>query len=455
MNRLWVRLSLAFSMILFAGLLTILVLLQTFNRDSLVQSMVVASFESPNGPIDRLQSYYRLRGSWRGIERIIEEVIRLVGLNDFDALGVTLADADGTILYDRDPALMGSMLRNTEAHNVLPIIVDGTTQGYLRIQINGEAILRATFQSYAVDWVIRNIIIVTTVGGALAISVGVIASRWLTAPLSQLAQTATALRAGDRQRRAEVIGTDEVRVLAQEFNTMIDAQQAGEKQRQQLVGDIAHELRTPLSVLQGNLYAILEGVYTADNSQIARLYDQTRLLSRLVNDLHELSQAEAHRLPLDRQPVDAAATLGEILETFQPLAEAKAVAMALQVAPHLPPLDADPARFQQVVHNLLSNALRHTPEGGRVWVEVKPAHGDHLEIRIADTGNGIAQEHLPHIFERFYRADASRERASGGAGLGLAITRAIVEAHHGTIRAESAGPGTGTQIVMRLPVVAG
>ncbi len=454
MNKLWVRLSAAFSVILIVGMLSTLWVLFASNRESMVQSMLISSFQTSGGPVDRLRTYYVIRGSWRNVDRFIQEAIRLIGLDVFDALEVTFADENGIILFDNVEEREGMPLEDVRAVNVLPIMVDDVVRGYLRLRIDGDSVVRATFQNHAVEYFLQTLAIVVTIGGVFGITAGVIASRWLTAPLTRLSQTATAIRKGERERRAAERGTDEVRVLAQAFNTMIDSQQAGEKQRQQLVGDIAHELRTPLSVLQGNLYAMLEGVYPSDGAHVAGLYDQTRLLSRLVNDLHELSQAEAHKLPLDKQRLDPAASLEEILETFRPLAESKGVVLALDIAPDTPRLYADPGRFQQVIHNLLANALRYTPEGGRITLEARPHGADHVEIRVIDTGRGIAPEHLTHIFERFYRADPSRDRASGGAGLGLAIARAIVEAHDGTISAASEGIGKGTEIVVRLPAFA-
>jgi signal transduction histidine kinase len=247
-------------------------------------------------------------------------------------------------------------------------------------------------------------------------------------------------------------GTDEVAAVALAFNEMADQLQAAETLRRNLMADVAHELRTPLSVLQGNLRAILDDVYPLDKSEVTRLYTQSRLLSRLVNDLHELAQAEAGQLSLNLTPTDLRPLLRETIEIFTPMAEDDAITLQAQLATTLPAVPVDAVRLRQVLHNLLANALRHTPAGGTVTV-ASAATAAALTITIRDSGEGIAPEHLPHLFDRFYRADRARARDTGGAGLGLAIVRAIVQAHGGTVTAHSAGMGQGSTFVVTLPLV--
>jgi two-component system, OmpR family, sensor histidine kinase BaeS len=218
-----------------------------------------------------------------------------------------------------------------------------------------------------------------------------------------------------------------------------------------MVADVAHELRTPLSMLQGHLYALLEGVYPLTPAQIALLYDQTRLLNRLVNDLHELSQAEARQLPLYPQAIDLSQLLHEILEAFRLISESQAIQLDAHLQSDLPPLWADPQRVQQIIHNLLSNALRHSRSGGRVVVEVRREDGG-VSLSIRDDGDGMSAEQLERVFDRFYRADASRDRAEGGAGLGLTISRMIAELHGGRLSAHSDGLGHGSAFTLWLPL---
>jgi len=217
---------------------------------------------------------------------------------------------------------------------------------------------------------------------------------------------------------------------------------------------VAHELRTPLSVLQGNLRAILDDVYDLDKAEISRLYDETRLLSRLVDDLRELALADAGQLNLNLRPTDVAQIIRSTADNLALAAEAGQVSLATALPDSLSTVQADPDRVCQVLRNLLVNALRHTPEGGSVPVTASAREGK-VEIAVSDTGEGIAAEDLPHVFERFWRADPSRardDRLAGGTGLGLSVAQSLVEAQGGRIWAEST-PGEGTVFRFTLPLV--
>ncbi len=286
----------------------------------------------------------------------------------------------------------------------------------------------------------------------VSIAAGVLLSRNLTAPLSKLADAARSIGQRDLSRRVEVRGTQEIRDVAQAFNEMADQLQQSEILRQNLLADVAHELRTPLTVIQGNLQAILDDVYALDKAEIARLYDQTRQLSRLVDDLRELAQAEARQLHLETEPLDFAALTAEIAAVYEPLANAAGIDLRARISEGLPSIVGDRARLAQCIQNLLNNAIQHTPAGGEITLTLERDAGA-LKLSIADTGEGIAPEHLPHIFDRFYRADSARSRENGGTGLGLAITRAIILAHGGEITAQSAGEGQGTAFVIQLPLL--
>jgi len=297
--------------------------------------------------------------------------------------------------------------------------------------------------------VVESALTLIAVGSVLGIAVGVWLSRRMTAPLDALAAGAAQIGAGDLAHRVAPKGSDEMLALAAAFNRMAANLQDAEQLRQHMLADVAHELRTPLTVLQGNLRAILDDVYPLDKTEIANLYDQTRHLHRLVNDLHELAQAEAGQLPLARRPVDVAALADDAVELFAPLAEAQAVTLKWTRPPAPAIVQADRQRLMQVLQNLLTNALRHTPAGGAITVTVAAAAAG-VEIAVQDSGDGIAAEHLPHVFDRFYRTDAARDRDAGGAGLGLAIVRALVEAHGGAVRVASAGPGQGSTFTVAL-----
>jgi signal transduction histidine kinase len=292
------------------------------------------------------------------------------------------------------------------------------------------------------------------VGGAVAaLLVGVWLSRSMTAPLRQLETAANTLKTRDFSPRVPVRGSQELVAVATAFNEMAEQLQQAETLRHNLLADVAHELRHPLHILQGNLQAILDDVYPLSKEEIARLADQTHHLTTLVKDLHELAQAEARQLPLHKQPTDMADLVKETAADFKPFAASKQIQLKIELLGALPPLvnGVDPARIRQVVHNLLDNALRHTPEGGVITVQVKQVAAG-LQVTVQDSGDGIAPEQLAHVFDRFYRTDSGRSRDHGGTGLGLAIVKAIVEAHDGEVGVRSEGAGKGSTFVFRLPV---
>jgi len=287
--------------------------------------------------------------------------------------------------------------------------------------------------------------------GVIGLIAGIWISRSLTAPLNYLEEAAQAIGRHDLSYRVPVGGTQELAQVARAFNQMAADLERGEELRRNLVADVAHELRTPLTVLLGNLRAILDDVYRMDKKEMAQLYDQTRHLIRLVNDLHELAQAEARQLPLDLQPTDLAQLVQSAAVLFAPMAEAQSVSLQTELADDLPLIQADPARLTQVLHNLLSNALRHTPAGGRITVSAGTVPG-YVAISVADTGEGIAPENLARVFDRFYRTDRARSRDTGGAGLGLAIVRAMVELHGGWVSVTSERIGRGSVFTIQLPL---
>lgn len=297
----------------------------------------------------------------------------------------------------------------------------------------------------------ENLLRSIAIAGAAGIAGGIAASWILAAPVTKLANAAQAVGAGDLSARVEVDhGSKEINALAEAFNKMASDLQHAAELRNNLMADVSHELRTPLTVLEGNLRAALDHVYELDEEQIANLYEQTRHLIRLVNELRELTLAEAAQLPLAQEIVDLNALVQESAAVFEPLMEEKGVQLLIQLPPTASTVTADRSRIRQVLHNLLANALRHTPSGGQVTIAVAQPAG-RLRLTVQDTGEGIAPEDLEHIFDRFYRTDPSRSRETGGSGLGLAIVKAIVEAHGGEVIAASPGVGRGTRFTIFLP----
>lgn len=288
------------------------------------------------------------------------------------------------------------------------------------------------------------------VGVLAAVVLGVVVARYVTAPLRQMSAAASRVGAGDLAQQVPVPSDDDLGSLAAAFNTMTSDLRRLEDSRRNLVADIAHELGTPLSVLQANLEGMLDGVVEAAPDRLAALHTQVRLLARLVEDLRDLSLAQAGRLPLDLRPVDLAALAVDAAAAVIPHAAEKDVTVRSRIASGLPTIVADRERLMQIVHNLLDNAIRHTPAGGEVTVGLDRL-GDQVRLWVQDTGPGIPPEETARIFDRFYRLDASRSRASGGSGLGLAIVKSLVEAHGGQVTVTSQ-QGEGSTFSVVLPM---
>jgi signal transduction histidine kinase len=448
MNRLWVRMSLYFTGLVLAGVLIIVGVAGVLASDRVNQLLLPDQLRNTGGIVDTLADYYRDHRSWTGVEGLMQGVGAAAPIWS-DRLDLTLADANGRLIYRERPRPgQPDEPPSRHPHTSIPIQVEGKTVGELLLSTRTP---RSGPRPDLPGQVSRLLIWIALGGGAIGIVVSVIASRSLTAPLSHLAAAAHDIGARNFAHRVEPTGSDEVVEVANAFNAMAARLEEAETLRRNLVADVAHELRTPLSVLQGNLRAILDDVYTLDKVEITRLYTQTRLLSRLVNDLHELAQAEAGQLSLNRQPVDLAELIRETSEAYAPVAEEAGVTLQTDIPAALPLLSVDPTRLAQVLHNLLSNALRHTPAGGLITLRATAVQ-QAVSITVTDSGEGIAVEHLAHVFDRFYRIDRSRARDTGGAGLGLAIVRAIVEAHEGQVEVASQGPGQGSTFTLQLPI---
>ncbi len=271
------------------------------------------------------------------------------------------------------------------------------------------------------------------------------------APVRTLTGAARRLGKGDLSQRVSVQREDEVGELAQTFNTMAEGMERAETQRRNLVADVAHELRSPLSNIQGTIEAMRDGLMDRGDTSLDMLHQQTLHLSHLVDDLGLLAMAEAGDLRLDIKPDSLEDAARRSVEAFRARAEAKSVGLTLESAEDLPLVLMDRQRTQQVIGNLLDNAIRHTSGGGRVSVHVAKAEARAVRVAVRDTGEGITEDDLPLIFERLHRVDPSRTRATGGAGLGLTIARRLVEAQGGSIHVGSE-MGRGSTFAIELPV---
>ena len=297
----------------------------------------------------------------------------------------------------------------------------------------------------------RSLLFSGLAAGAAGILLVSLVSRQALTPIVTLTAAARRLGRGDLKQRVRSDGSGEVGELARTFNSMASDLERAEEQRKTMVSDVAHELRTPLTNIQGYLEAMQDGLVEPGPEAISTVHAQVLHLAHLVEDLRLIASAEAGTLSLDRNPESIEELVRTTVEGFRARADTSRVALALQLTPGFTPLDVDRTRITQVIGILLDNALTHTAEGGNISVSIdaKPANGD-VRVSVEDSGEGMAPEVLGQVFERFYRADTSRARSTGGAGLGLTIARRLVEAHGGTIRATST-PGVGSRFEFDLP----
>ena len=300
------------------------------------------------------------------------------------------------------------------------------------------------------DAVGKTLTIAGLVAGAAGILLVVLLSRRMLASISSLTTAARGLGNGDMSSRAAVKGNDEIAELGRTFNSMADALEDSERQRRTMVSDVAHELRTPLSNIQGHIEAMQDGLLEPDAAALETVHRQALYLNRLVDDLGLLAATEARELRLQQEPTPVGEIVDRVVTSFIPKAEAESVHLETEIDGSLPSLNVDRVRIEQVLANLVDNAIRHTPSGGRVTVAAKQGVGS-IRVDVTDTGEGIPTDALPYVFDRLYRADPSRERGTGGSGLGLTIARQLVEAHGGSIWAESQ-EGSGSSFVFVLPV---
>ncbi len=449
MNRLRVQLALAFALVtLFSvGLAAFLVSGWT---SSDFRTYVARSQFQERDLARQLEQFYARNGSWEGVESVIGSGGRGQGMGrgrpQGRGISLTLSDLDGQIIYPAD-----SPISRLDAHILeaaWPLIVDGETVGYLLQSSGGGMAMSAAAEQFLSDFR-QALVQAGLIAAGLGLLLGLLIAGGLAAPLDRLARAARNLRSGGPHEPLPAHGPREVAEASRAFNEMAASLDEAEQLRRRMVADIAHELRTPLSVIQGNLRAMLDDVYPLSKTEITTVYDETLMLNRLVADLRELTLAEAGQLTLHPQELAPAPLIRQSAGGFGELAAERGIDFQIRVPENLPAIRADADRVGQIIHNLLSNALRHTPSGGSVTV-CADREGAMIRFEIRDSGPGIAAADLPQVFERFWRAERSRSREHGGSGLGLAIARELVEAQGGRIGVESE-VGVGSSFWFTLP----
>jgi signal transduction histidine kinase len=401
------------------------------------------SIEPKIGAINKLlQTRGGERDIWEELQLLLESMERT------SQARFVVAQLDGMVLADSADELTGEQINTSLSKPFAAFLID--KKPVLAYIVPLEGISLATIESQFNTSVNRSLIIAIIAAGLVGLLLTFFLSRSILRPIDELITAARAMEKGDLNQRVTVTSTGELGELASAFNAMAEGLTRLEKLRQNMVTDVAHELRTPLSNVSGYLEALRDGVVEPTPEAIASVHEEAMLLNRLVDDLQELAMAEAGQLKLVRQPVDIHEVVDKALLSLKAPADEKGVSIATRLPDDLPLVEADAERLGQVLRNLLKNAIINTPAGGVITVNARTVNSQ-VEVSVEDTGLGISAEHLPYVFERFYRVDQSRARKTGGAGLGLAIVKQLVEAQGGQVEIDSQ-VNVGTKISFTSPI---
>lgn len=435
------------------GIISVAIIFITARWNTRAEFISFLSDQNQTDVITELSNYHFANGSWIGVETItVQQKPGFdTGHNDHkNPQPFTLADENGVVIRSDGKYKPGDKLTEsdftlgtliTENEKVVGIFVP------LRMPFEG--------QPRELEFIERTSLTLlygALIGSVIALLLGIFLSRTLTRPIRELTQATHAVSEGDLSQQVIVRSNDELGELAKAFNRMSTELSRSVNTRKQMTADIAHELRTPLSLILGHAEAVHDGVLppTRENFEIIR--EEATRLEHLVNDLRTLSLADAGELTINPQLIEPERLINEVAALYQYETQKKSITLIVDIAPHLSTIEVDPGRMTQVLTNILDNATRHTPTGGRIILSAKQV-GDQVELAIQDSGPGLKADDLERIFERFYRADASRQRDGetlGGSGLGLAIAKSIVQAHNGQLSAESEA-GAGLKIKILLP----
>jgi len=396
---------------------------------------------------DELAAYYDDNRGWKGVSETLDEISK-------SGYVLILKDLQGKIIAqagDIADAQMGQSHGMGRMRNQSLYIVDrdGKAVGTLNVLPTEAAYMSSTAESSFLNAVNRSLIWAALMAVLISVILSFVLSRYISKPIKSLTGAVHAMAEGDLDQTIQLGNTPETQELSGTFNYLAQRLKEVEELRRNMISDVAHELRTPLTALQGYVEGIEDGVIKPTKKNLRVIYEETTLLSRLVKDLQELSYLEAGQLSLEKKATDIRSLVSQTMESQSAQIKKTGVEVKIRIVDDLPILEIDKDRIRQVLINLVSNALRHSPEKGIISVNISK-NPDSIEFTVSDNGKGIPEKDLPFIFERFYRAEKSRQRQLGGAGLGLTIAKKLVEAHGGSIWAESK-VGKGTQVHFTLP----
>ena len=438
------------------GIISIAILFTTARSSTRPAFISFLSDQAEKDLIAQLSIYHLKNGSWAGVERIFlfREDIKQPGFGPIPdrkkIMPFTLADENGNVIISNERYNAGDRVPDSDLTLGMPITEDGKTIGVLLpIRVPFEEQPR---EVEFIESTNRTLLDGALMAAIIALVLGIFLSRTLTRPIRELTRATHAVSEGNFAQQVPIRSNDELGELAKAFNKMSTELSRSVNARKQMTADIAHELRTPLSLILGHAEAVHDGVLppTRENFEIIR--EEAARLEHLINDLRTLSLADAGELTMALQIIEPERLLQEVAALYQYQAQRKNISLELDIPMPLPNIEVDPGRMTQVITNILDNAMHHTPEGGRIILSARQTD-EHVELAVQDSGPGVPAENLDQIFQRFYRTDASRQREGvgpGGSGLGLAIARSIVRAHNGQLLAESES-GKGLRVIIRLP----
>ena len=442
------RTSLALKLTLaFAALgLVVVLAVAVFARITTVQRFDRLRVErAQNNFVAVAASYFEEHGSWVGAVAVLRPPRPQPG--EPEPVPFILAKQDGVVVVPGGPFRVGERLPATMMKQGAPVVVDGDVVG--RALLAGAPPPREPVEQTYVAHTDRALVGAGLAAIVIALLLGAVLARTLTRPLRELTRATEALAQGDLEQQVSIRSQDELGELASSFNQMSAALAQANQSRRQMTADIAHDLRTPLAVIRGYTEALRDGDLPPTPETFQIMYQEAEHLNRLVDDLRTLSLVDAGELALNRQPILPRELLERTAAAYAPQAEQVGIGLHVQNSAHLPPVSVDPERLAQVLGNLVTNAIRYTPSGGRITLAAG-RHDSQVYLSVHDTGAGIAPEDLPRVFDRFYRGDSARQSDEGQSGLGLAIAKSLVELHGGTIAAQSV-LGSGSAFTIYLP----
>ena len=394
------------------------------------------------------QGYKASRGDWyNGALNAASSASSL-----YDSIYIQVRDENGAIVYDdaTDKALGSAAVKESNGNVAkAPIIVDDKQVGTVFVRVHGSDTLLTQPDAEFREKSYQAMIFAAVIAVVISIVVGVLFSRALAAPIRRITNTAKALKEGDYSARTGMKGNDEIARLGNTFDAMADSVEQNRKLERRLVTDVAHELRTPLMAIQSTVEAMIDGVFEPDAERLETLNSEVRRLSRLVDALLKLSRLESRTKPIERQKVDLTEMLSAVVATHQAYISEEGLNLEFEYDPHVY-VYGDPDLLRQATANLISNAVRYTPEGGTITITARK--GDLMgQISVRDTGIGLTPEEAKMVFQRFWRADSGRARATGGLGVGLSVVKEIVDQHNGWVRVEGR-PNEGSCFTIYVPL---